>query len=225
MNKKYNLLPQEEIISLYESGKSCYYIGKIFSCSYSTIRNILLKNKISMRDASLYNRTTRKTILNDIHRQIIDGLLLGDGCVRRHAVNATAELSVSTVEEEFANYLLVVLPLELYINSEKACKRVVCGKEANCKKSYKIHSRVDISLDEYREKWYPDGIKIVPSDLVLTPISVKYWFWGDGSTSYIKYKNNKNAYVNLHFYTNGFLYQNGQQIVDVVFHMVCCFLV
>lgn len=32
-----------------------------------------------------------------------------------------------------------------------------------------------------REKWYPDGKKIVPKDLVLDPLSIAIWFFDDGS--------------------------------------------
>lgn len=34
---------------------------------------------------------------------------------------------------------------------------------------------------ELRNKWYPDGIKIVPRDIVLSPLSIAIWFFDDGS--------------------------------------------
>lgn len=36
-------------------------------------------------------------------------------------------------------------------------------------------------LRPLREKWYPDGKKVVPHDLTLTPLMIRQWFVGDGS--------------------------------------------
>ena len=61
----------------------------------------------------------------------------------------------------------------------------------------------DKSLHEFRKDWYPDGKKIIPRNLSLTPTCVKYWFYGDGSSSFIPYQG-KNRYVRITFCTNCF---------------------
>jgi len=195
---------EEDIVASYLTGKSCYDVGEVFGCSWSTVRNILIKRGVALRDSGSYAVSDRRTTLTAEHRQIIDGLLLGDGCVRRHKNAVTACMSVTTVEEEFANHLVAGLPLNLRINSEEACQRIIRGKAYNCKKSYRIYSTVDLSLNEYRNRWYPNSTKVIPVDLKLTPISIKYWFYGDGTTTYRKYKNVDDAYVSLAFCTNGF---------------------
>ena len=35
-----------------------------------------------------------------------------------------------------------------------------------------------------RQRWYPDGHKHIPGDLILTPVRVRQWFIGDGSFSH-----------------------------------------
>lgn len=35
-------------------------------------------------------------------------------------------------------------------------------------------------LTQQRRRWYPDGVKIVPEDFQLTPISALHWYVGDG---------------------------------------------
>lgn len=46
-----------------------------------------------------------------------------------------------------------------------------------------------------RQKWYPDGRKIVPEDLTITPTTLAYWFMDDGTANlrskYISYHNGK----------------------------------
>ena len=37
---------------------------------------------------------------------------------------------------------------------------------------------------ELRCKWYPKGVKVVPDDLVLTPLSIAIWFCDDGHNNY-----------------------------------------
>lgn len=36
---------------------------------------------------------------------------------------------------------------------------------------------------QLRRKWYPNGKKIIPIDLVLTPLTIAVWFWDDGSNN------------------------------------------
>ena len=38
-----------------------------------------------------------------------------------------------------------------------------------------------IELDEQRKRWYPNGKKIVPKDVRLTPIVLAQWYMGDGN--------------------------------------------
>jgi hypothetical protein len=54
-------------------------------------------------------------------------------------------------------------------------------------------------LVEQYKRWYPQGTKIVPEDLELSPLTVKYWFIDDGNTSY-----HKDRFQRLKIATNGF---------------------
>jgi hypothetical protein len=44
-----------------------------------------------------------------------------------------------------------------------------------------FRTRVSEVFTFYKKKWYPNGTKIVPSDLKLTPLICAIWFCDDGS--------------------------------------------
>ena len=47
-----------------------------------------------------------------------------------------------------------------------------------------------------RSRWYPNGIKCIPEDIKLDPLSLAHWYWGDGATSNNGYR--------MVFHTDGF---------------------
>jgi hypothetical protein len=63
-----------------------------------------------------------------------------------------------------------------------------------------------------REKFYPNGEKIVPPDITLPPVSLAYWFMDDGNANLIKHYNNHGVRVDVdkpvinkfRLYTDGF---------------------
>ena len=116
-------------------------------------------------------------ILSDKEKQILQGLLLGDGCVRTDARNKTAKLKLTTVEEEFADHIINILPYQFYKAVIPEEERIICGKVCHAKQTCKLSSRVDLSLNEYENEWYKDGIKIIPNNIKLTSIICKYWFY------------------------------------------------
>jgi hypothetical protein len=50
----------------------------------------------------------------------------------------------------------------------------------------------------YRQRWYPQGIKIIPKDFKITPLSLYHWYIGDGSF----FQDHRERKIIL--YTNGF---------------------
>lgn len=142
------------------------------------------------------------TNLSNHHKQILEGCLLGDGSV--FCPKITSYFELTSIHEEFANHLQEVLPFEKSkVGIRDRQKTTIHGIEYNCKKSYVFKTLRDNSLADFRKKWYPQGIKIIPKDLKLSPNTIKYWFYGDGSTSWIKYKN-INRYLHMTFCTNNF---------------------
>lgn len=166
------------------------------------------------------------TMLSDKQREILQGLLLSDGCVRTDANNKTAKLSLTTVEEELATHLMEILPYQFNKSVMPEEERIICGRICHAKQTYRVVSRVDLSLNKYEGEWYKNRIKIVPVDIKLTPTICRYWFYGDGYSSYLKYKG-QNRYVVIGLCTNSFTLQECKLLIEkieqasgVVFHII-----
>ena len=118
--------------------------------------------------------------------QILDGVLLSDGGLRRYSRRALFQLSQSG--EEHMDWLLYLrdkclIPLEVPISAgyPKAFKYSSRGKPyTHCVLSTRLSST--LLSDYYR--WYPNGEKVAPTDLTLTPITMANWHMGDGCKSF-----------------------------------------
>jgi hypothetical protein len=119
-------------------------------------------------------RTTRNTntyiALTPHQREVLDGEMLGDGCLfrRRETANAHAAWTlrshqhVTLLAEEFAEY-------EPRVRNIGDTKRQA------------LRTLTNPALTEQRMRWYPDGRKRLPADLTLSPIVCLHWFIGDGA--------------------------------------------
>jgi len=73
------------------------------------------------------------------------------------------------------------------------------------------------------ERWYPSGKKAIPTDLILTPVSLANWFLGDGSST--QYGNS----VTVKLSTQGFNIEDMNKLLTLLcdmgvhgFHMNKC---
>lgn len=196
---------KNEIIQLYNSGKSIYDLAKIYDCYFTSIYRLLIRENVSRRKQWDHKSLNiPQTPLSDEQKQIIEGCLLGDGSILSRC-NINSYFTLDCIYEEFPNHLSRVLPFErVRLTTRKSKKVIFHGKKYNAKVAHRITTKYNKSLNEFRHVWYPDGKKIVPCNLKLTPTVIKYWFYGDGSTSYIKYKNIIDAYVRISLCTNSF---------------------
>ena len=122
-------------------------------------------------------------LMNDYEfSQVIDGELLGDGCVMKDK-RGYYSFQYCTVDLEYITYLHDYLkhktgscglihsytPKEHYINN----KKVVSEKGYSMSISHKI-------FEFFYNRWYKPT-KEVPCDLRLTPLMCKHWYIGDGT--------------------------------------------
>lgn len=81
---KFNITQQKEIINLYlEQKLSTNKIGKIFEASSETIRNILIRNNITIREGKETNKLSTKFTFSKMtnEKAFILGLIYGDGSI------------------------------------------------------------------------------------------------------------------------------------------------
>ena len=138
------------------------------------------------------------------------GLLLGDGSVRRPEHYKTAFASFGSIKKEMADHIADVIPLQWRRRTVPPRQKVLRGKLCRIKEFHTITSHTDLVLNGLRDGWYRNSEKIIPDDLILSPISVKYWFYGDGSTSWYDDYN----YALLSFSTYCFTYAECELLSD-----------
>ena len=110
--------------------------------------------------------------------EFIEGELLGDGSLQGYK-NISARYTHGSKYKKYLEWLsrkLRDFGLEQSGKIQKM-KTTSNGKEYI---SYKYISKFYRELSSLRKKWYPNGKKIVPKDLKLTPIIVRQWYIGDG---------------------------------------------
>jgi hypothetical protein len=67
-----------------------------------------------------------------------------------------------------------------------------------------LSSRSSYEIGEQRDRWYPNGIKIIPKDLKLNPVVMAFWIMGDGGVERCGKNNNS---VKISLYTNCFTFE------------------
>lgn len=126
--------------------------------------------------------------------EIIDGVLLSDGWVPTDS-NGSDETRPLLLEqkEQHRDWVVQVaaqlqsesVPSWFYEIPERFRRKLTRGKlyefveSARVRLSTPSHNVFKQQLD----RWYPNGEKIVPKDVRLTPLSIAHWYWGDGCTA------------------------------------------
>lgn len=132
--------------------------------------------------------------------ELIDGFLLGDGCIRINKINIikTGRLTCGVEYEEFCKYFSNIF--KIY----KMCAKSTKHKKMKSGILWYSYSKFHPDLYLQYQRWYKyrDGkfIKSVPTDVRITPISVMMWYLGDGSLV----TSEDNSTVMLRLSTDGF---------------------
>jgi hypothetical protein len=171
-----------EIILMYQNGVSISSMRKMTGLTPPKIYKILRKYSISPNRGFPDTTCCMRTELTGVQAQVVSGLLLGDGCLRLRG--RTPNLLITTIQREWAESLMIDLPLQFSFYTQPArVRKTKSGVIINSKETYQIQSKVDLSLFDFYKKWYNGEKKHIPSDLSITPNVMKQWFYGDGSTT------------------------------------------
>jgi len=124
----------------------------------------------------------------DHQKEIITGLLMGDGCI--HTGNKNPYLLVKMISPNYLEYIadeFGVLGSEVTLTktaAESAKHNRDSGfspnaKEQNYSDLYVWQSMSHPKLQKFAD-WYSSGKKVWPADVELTPTVLKHWYCGDG---------------------------------------------
>jgi len=120
----------------------------------------------------------------------LNGELLGDGYLRnRHGWSAG--INYSSKYFEYIQYISDTLK-SFGIEQVGKIQKAYSKKSNTYFYTYKSRDYKELLL--IHKKWYPEGKKIVPKDISLTPLTCRQWYIGDGSLKHFK---NNNSTIRL----------------------------
>jgi len=140
--------------------------------------------------------------LTNIQEQILNGHLLGDGGITKGNKNSSFGITRKDTDK---NYILwTVKNFENFIYSTGVNYNQTLDKRSNkIYSSVYFQTKVHPIFTEYRKKWYPEDKKIVPKDLILTPLTIAVWFADDG----FLFQSSRNN-LRMTLATNGFRHED-----------------
>jgi len=150
--------------------------------------------KVTRLTSNGHKFTVKSITLTDEFRAILDGLLLGDGSYIKRSLTAHFSMSQIIQHEDW----VFSLKNEFEANGLFLSFNKCAGKTLNSSPFLKAWSHGCIEFLEERMRWYPEGVKIVPRDLILTPSTLAHWHMGDGNASVPKGR------LEIKLHTNGF---------------------
>ena len=118
-------------------------------------------------------------------REILDGVILSDGSYQRKGIRQTAlfRLTQHPCRRGWLNSLIQSLASKGVVSFVGEVTKKVSYFEGRLMPERKYDLLRSLNYAEFvqeRTRWYPNGTKIVPSDIKLTPVLLTHWFCGDG---------------------------------------------
>lgn len=176
IHKKCGFESEKEFIAavkdLYAKGFSQREIAQHFKVSLVSISRCFQKHGIDCRtNSEAIGILQRDVILNDNELELINGLLLGNGFLKRNKY--TASLHYACLHKEAIETIASELSrLDTNYRFRKLQQR----------EWYQIRTMSYMCLADLYDKWYASGKKQAPDNLELTPETCYWWYVGDGST-------------------------------------------
>ena len=145
-------------------------------------------------------------------QQIIDGLMLGDGNIYLPKNGVNAKYQQGSSFREFVVHVKEQLTNLGFIFDVGIREQI--QESRNNAIGYHIRSRVHEYMTEQYYRWYDNHFKIVPHDIVLSPLVCNYWYLGDGGLCYCK-----NKFKGLHLSTQGFIRTDIDYLSEKLSHL------
>ena len=157
---------------MYLSGATSREIADIFLTCKGTVLNILKRSNIERRKSG--KRPNIPILLKGNLLEIVNGHLLGDGSIPE-IKRANYIFRLKNKYQDYVKFTVKIL--------EPFYPIIVKWRNKVTKRLYYDLQTKSLISPEFREKWYPNNIKTIPNDLILTPITCLYWYIDDGCLS------------------------------------------
>ena len=172
----------EILRELYDKPMTVEQVANHLHLNYRALSAFLKRNKFIIRSNSEAIGAIQKDIeLTQREEEVINGLLLGDGHIESEPhskKNYTAFICYTCKYKS----VLIELSKQLIRLKPNVLKKTYRYKNGVVRYGYRLRMNSYKSFLQLKQKWYPNGIKIVPRDIKLTPETCYWWYLGDGSS-------------------------------------------
>lgn len=166
--------PEERWLHFKIEGGSTGFMGMTLTPDHKVyINGQTIPEMVSAKDLKegdeLISYYEESVMLDNVHREVICGSLLGDGTIRRRK-NHTAAFSLANQEQpEYLQWKLSLLPL-------------LAMKKSGNESRPRFDSEYSKEMSLLKEKFYPtgSGYRQIPQDLILTNLMLAIWYMDDG---------------------------------------------
>lgn len=132
-------------------------------------------------------------VLSDYQKEVLTGLLLGDGCLERtkNSLGARLKVSQSIKQNKFAVWLYEVF--KDFVQTQPKVKQT--NRNGIRHEEVVFNTLTHPGFKSFYEMFYPKGKKVIPEsiDQFLTPTALTVWFMSDGS---VKSKESRGRILN-----------------------------
>lgn len=146
--------------------------------------------------------------------EIVTGLMLGDGCIHYYRDTAKYPRLTNTRKSTDIDYLKWQYDILKDVYSSPPKEYSKFDKRTN--KTYHscyANSRAAPVFKHFYDLWYPSGKKLVPKNLVLTPLVIAVWFCDDGN---MRFNNKNETSLAIKFATDGFLKEDVEFLANLL---------
>lgn len=192
-------------------------MSREYKISSSVIRRRLKKYNIPIRHWKEQKRIDnfKDYEINPSLSGIIDGLIISDAWIDINSHGDLGRLCIEQREDRLEWIEALKSKFSSYgikskiLNRKKRKKKNYIGDYLVVRKPsviLKTHHYKGFAVQ--RQRWYQEGVKIIPKDIKLTQHMLANWYCGDGSVD-------KKGYV-AKFYTNNFSFQEVEWLVEKI---------
>ena len=165
----------------------------------------LLREVLKMRPRILKD----ELVLSDYQKEVLIGLLLGDGCLERsqNSLGARLKVSQNIKQNEFVAWLYEVF--KYFVQTPPKVKQT--QRNSIRHEEVVFNTLTHPCFKNFYDMFYPNKKKVIPEsiDQFLTPTALTVWFMSDGS---IKSKQSRGRILN----TQSFLRPDIEKLICIL---------
>ena len=173
------------ILDSYKAGASASALARQHHTDTGTIVDIIKRAGVGIRTSKeqVEKHLFIRSEMVEEFTGLMDGLLLGDGSISPFGQFRLSQTDARRAWLDIVAARLAGFGVSSRIVPHGKARRVRLKDERliNPKNSSVLYTPCYREIKDLRARWYPNGIKHVPANVVLTPLGLAYWFCGDGT--------------------------------------------